>query len=72
MPGVSRSLILRVNGVDLLIRIVDKHELCAFLDALGCAFTRAFVRAFDAALAVRDVPRPRSAFSRQRQSARKE
>src|SRR5215470_19696805 len=59
MSGVGRDLILCVNGVDLLVRVVDEHVLGAMLlYALGGAFAGFVVRALNAALAIGNVSRP--------------
>src|SRR5215475_9416841 len=56
---VSSDLVLSINGVNFLVGVIHEHVLCAvFLDALGGAFAGLVVRAFDAALAVRDVSGP--------------
>src|SRR5215467_6234626 len=61
MSGVGRHFVLRINGVDLLVCVIDEHILCAmFLDALGGAFAGLIVGALDAALAVGDISRPAS------------
>src|SRR5262245_59297360 len=53
VSGVSRHFVLIVDGVDLLVRVVDEHVFGAvFLDALGRAFAGLGVSALDAALAV--------------------
>src|SRR5215467_1913223 len=59
MSRVSRDFVLIVDGVDLLVRVVDEHIFGAmFLDTLGGAFAGFGVGALDAALAVGNPASP--------------
>src|SRR5690349_10643895 len=74
MAGVRRYLVLRIDHVHFLVGVVHEHVLGAmFLDALDRALRRTglIIRAFRAALAIRD-PAGHRAVCRQRKRAREE
>src|SRR6267142_1312081 len=59
MSGMRRHFVLRVDYIDLLVRVIHEHVLGAvLLDALGGALPGLVIRALYSTLAVRDVAGP--------------
>ena len=58
MPSMGGNLVLLIDGIDLVVCVVDEHVLrTLFLDALGGAIGVLLICALRAAIAVRDISR---------------